>query len=415
LVSIAIVASIPLGQTSPSEQPLANDPHPEADLRRVVLGLLERHWDGARGFCVPNSTVYPHLWLWDSCFHSIVWAHLGDERALQELAAVLEGQLPDGLVPHMRYGATDPDTWLGPRPTTSSLAQPPMFGHAIKVLISRGFAPPGRSIARAVRGLDWLWSRRRTELNLLYVVHPWETGNDHSPRWDAWGAPGRTREDYDRAARTAWNKQLMGDVTFHDDGSAAWSSTFVACPAGFNAYVAFNMAELAVVLDDRSLSERARRIAAAMDEHLWDAEQGLWADLALVGGNDALSRVPISDGVMGALVTMDAGRADAALAQLERPHRFGAPFGPTNVARSHPAYDPQMYWRGPAWPQLNYLLWLALRRWQRLDDAAALAQRAREAAWRSGWAEYWDPETGAGLGAVPQSWAGLVVAMPTGD
>jgi glycogen debranching enzyme len=207
----------------------------------------------------------------------------------------------------------------------------------------------------------------------------------------------------------------MGDVTFHDDGSAAWSSTFVACPAGFNAYVAFNMAELAVVLDDRSLSERARSIARAMDEHLWDAEQGLWADLALVGGNDALSRVPISDGVMGALVTMDAGRADAALAQLERPHRFGAPFGPANVARSHPAYDPQMYWRGPAWPQLNYLLWLALRRWQRLDDAAALAQRTRQGAWRSGWAEYWDPETGAGLGAVPQSWAGLVVAMPAGD
>jgi glycogen debranching enzyme len=114
---------------------------------------------------------------------------------------------------------------------------------------------------------------------------------------------------------------------------------------------------------------------------------------------------------MGALVTTDAGRADRALAQLELPDRFGAPFGPTNVARSDPAYDPRMYWRGAAWPHLNYLLWLALRRGRRIDEAAALAERTREAAVRSGWAEYWDPETGDGLGAIPQSWTGLALAM----
>jgi hypothetical protein len=392
---------------------MAADRQSDADLRRHVLAMLERHWDADRGFCVPNPATYPHLWLWDSCFHAVVWAHLGDGRAARELAAVLDGQLPGGLVPHMQYGGTRPDTWLGPLQTTSSLAQPPMFGHAVKVLLARGIAPPARTIARAERGLAWLWSKRRTELDLLYVVHPWEAGNDHSPRWDGWGAPGRTRADYDRAARTAWNKDRMADVSFHDDGAAGWSSTFVACPAGFNAYVAFNLAELAVALDNPVLAERAGRIAAAMDEHLWDAEQNLWSDLALVGGGGPRVTTPISDGIMGALVTKDAARADAALVQLELPDRFGAPFGPTNVARSDPSYDPRMYWRGAAWPHLNYLLWLALRRWRRLDEAAALGRRTREAVVRSGWAEYWDPETGQGLGAIPQSWTGLVVAMTT--
>ncbi len=390
---------------------MVGDRNRDAQLRAEVLTLLERHWDHVRGFCVPNAATYPHLWLWDSCFHAVIWAHLGDDRALRELAAVLDGQLPGGLVPHMRYGGAPPDTWLGPLPATSSLAQPPMYGHAIKVLHAHGISVPAETLARARRGLDWLWSQRRSDLDLIYVVHPWEAGNDHSPRWDGWGAPGTTRDDYDRAARTAWNKARMHDLSFHDDGAAAWSSTFVACPAAFNAYVAFNMAELAEVLDDPELAERARRIAAAMDEHLWDEEQSLWADLAVVGGTDPLARTPISDGVMGALVTTDAGRAEAALAQLALPHRFGAPFGPTNVARSDPAYDPQMYWRGAAWPHLSYLLWLALRRWQRLDEAAALARRTRDAALHSGWAEYWDPETGEGLGAIPQSWTGLVAAM----
>ena len=383
-----------------------------ADVRAQARTVLERHWEDKRGYCVPNAATYPHLWLWDSCFHAVIWAHLDDDRATRELDAALAGQLPGGLVPHMRYGAVPPDTWLGPRATTSSLAQPPMYGHAVKVLLSRGLAVSAETVARARRGLDWLWSRRRTERDLVYVVHPWEAGNDHSPRWDRWGAPGRSRTDYDRATRSAWNKAGMSAVEFDEDGAATWSSTFVVCPAGFNAYVAFNLAELAEALDDRVLADRAGRLSAAMDEHLWDEGQQLWADLPVVGGGDGLVTTPISDGAMGALVTADTARAHGALAQLDRPDRFGAPFGPTNVARTNPAYDPRAYWRGVAWPPLSYLLWLAQRRWGADEEAGALARRTRDAAVRSGWAEFWDPESGEGLGAIPQSWTGLVLAMP---
>jgi hypothetical protein len=399
------------GDATSAAHPAANPAaHPDADVVTAVRDLLEAHWDDARGWCVPSPATYPHLWLWDSCFHAIVWAHLGDPRAARELAAVLTGQLPGGLVPHMRYGPAGPDTWLGPLPASSSITQPPMYAHAAKVLLSRGIDPGEDTIARARRGLDWLWENRRTDDGLVFVVHPWEAGNDHSPRWDDWGAPGRTPADWDRAARTAWNKDRMHDVEMADDGAARWSSSFVACPAGFNAYTAFNLAELADVTGDAGLADRARTLADAMDRHLWDDEQGLWADLAVVGGGPSV-RVPISDGVLGALVTADRGKAETALAQLTDPERFGAPFGPANVVRTHPAYDPGMYWRGPAWPPLSYLFTIALRRWGRSDEAVTVARQAVAAAVGNGWAEYWDPETGAGLGAVPQTWTGLVVAM----
>lgn len=381
------------------------------DLRSAASRLLDRHWDEARGYCVPNPDVYPHLWLWDSCFHAIVWAHLGDPRARRELEEVLRGQLPGGMVPHMRYGAAGPDAWLGPLQATSSLTQPPMFGHAARVLTDHGLRPSPEVLDRARRGLDWLWENRRTDDDLLYIVHPWETGNDHSPRWDGWGAPGSTPADYDRATRSQWNKQQMEGVRFDDGGAAVWSTTFVACPAGFNAYAAFNMAELAHVLDDQALAERAHRIAAAMDARLWDPGQRLWNDLAVVGGGGDTVDAPLSDGVMGALVTGDRERALGALGQLRDTGRFGARFGPANVARTHPAYDPQAYWRGPAWPQLSYLLGLALHRWGRREEASEVAGAAAEVARRGGWPEFWDPETGAGLGASPQSWTTLVVAM----
>jgi len=129
-----------------------------------------------------------------------------------------------------------------------------------------------------------------------------------------------------------------------------------------------------------------------------------------VGGGPSVS-IPISDGVMGALVTADRAKARAALAQLADPARFGASYGPANVARSHPAYDPDTYWRGPAWPPLNYLFQQAFRRQGMDDEAAWLAKLTETGAVASGWAEYWNPDNGRGLGAVPQTWAGLVIAM----
>jgi glycogen debranching enzyme len=114
---------------------------------------------------------------------------------------------------------------------------------------------------------------------------------------------------------------------------------------------------------------------------------------------------------MGALVTADRQKAETALSQLTRADGFAASFGPSNVARSHPAYDPTTYWRGPAWPNISYLLWLALKRWHMAEQAEDLAVRTCRGAIRSGWSEYWNPETGEGLGARPQSWSGLVLPM----
>jgi hypothetical protein len=375
-----------------------------------VRVLMDSHWRPELGYSVPNPETYPHLWLWDSCFHAIIWAELGDDRAAKELEAVLCGQLTDGMVPHMRYSGAGPDTWLGPLSRTSALTQPPMFGHATKVLSDAGICLTPEVLAKAKAGLDWLWEHRRTSDGLLYVVHPWEAGNDHSPRWDDWGAPGRTKEGYDRAARTAWNKERMKDVSFAPDGSAVWSSSFVACPAAFNAYAAYNFRELAAVIGDGTLEARAQELADTMDELLWNQDEQLWSDLPVLGGGPSV-HTPISDGVMGALVTANEEKASAALQQLQDPARFGAVFGPSNVVRTHVAYQPDMYWRGPAWPPLNYLFQQAARRHGMDGTALALARITEAGTSTSGFAEYWNPESGQGLGAVPQSWAGLVIAM----
>ena len=62
-------------------------------------------------------------------------------------------------------------------------------------------------------------------------------------------------------------------------------------------------------------------------------------------------------------------------------------------------------------PLTLYLFWLAQRRWGRNEPSATLAENTVVAAVQSGLAEYWNPESGRGLGAIPQSWTGLALAL----
>jgi predicted NBD/HSP70 family sugar kinase len=381
-------------------------------VRERALEVLRAHWRPEVGYCVPNPDTYPHQWLWDSAFHSVAWARLGDDRGVVELHALLSGQLACGLVPHMRYGAIRPAGWLGPLPSSSSLTQPPMYGHAIAELLRAGFEVSAEDQAAATRGLRWLLDERRDTSGLIFIVHPWEAGNDHAPRWDGWGAPGTNPETYDQHARARWNQDLMRDVVIAADGAAISSSRFVVCPAGFNAYVAFNARELGRAIGDVDLQRDADELAELIDELLWDTETGLWVDRPVVGGDGRTHTIPISDGVIPALVSADPERARRALNRLHDPDFFGGtPFGPTNVAQNQPSYDPSAYWRGPAWPNISYLLWLAARRWHDRRLADEIAQQTIAGAEVSGWAEYWNPHTGAGLGAAPQSWTSLVATM----
>ena len=381
-------------------------------LRQRALGILHAHWRPDAGYCVPNPDTYPHQWLWDSAFHSVAWARLGDDRGVVELSSLLGGQLDSGMVPHMRYGTVPPSAWLGPLASASSITQPPMFGHAIAELVRCGFEVSGDDVRRATRALRWLLDTRRDSSGLIFIVHPWEAGNDHAPRWDGWGVPGPTPDTYDQQARSSWNSDLMRDVIIDGNGAATGSRRFVVCPAAFNAYVAFNARELGALAADRTLLRDADELAGLIDVLLWDEDTNLWADRPVVGGDGRTHRIPISDGAMPLLVTDDRGHAQRALGTVIDPHVFGGtPFGPTNVARDQPSYDPTAYWRGAAWPNMSYLLWLAARRWGNTVIADEIARKTIAGAEASGWAEYWNPHTGEGLGAAPQSWTALAATM----
>lgn len=392
-----------------SDDKLPGDPDA---VRARARAVLEAHWR-PEGYTVPNASVYPHQWLWDSCFHAVVWAHLGEgDRALAELRNVFAHQAPDGFVPHLTYWrAPDLHADFWGRPGTSTLTQPPMYGHALAELARRGVAVDDDLVDAARRGLAFLADRRARGLaGSIAIVHPWESGCDDSPRWDAW-----CRGDWSREAWRARKGELVAALEIEGlPGSAVGSPIFEVEAAGFNALVAFNARELATLgadtypLDGDGLVEVLRR--------RWDRDRRTFVDKVHHGPHgsgvvrtvEALLAVLVLDGVD------DAAVIDDVFAQLRDPDAFGGACGPAQVHAAEPVRDPDGYWRGAAWPQLTYLFWVAARRLGRSDDAAALAHALVAGATASGFAEYWHPVTGAPGGAAPQSWTALAAVVAGG-
>jgi glycogen debranching enzyme len=238
---------------------------------------------------------------------------------------------------------------------------------------------------------------------LVPACHPWETGADHSPRWDDW-CPG----GFDPARWYDRKGELLATVERSGGGDPLSNPAFVVAPAGLNALVAFNARELAGLTGDDRLAAAGDEVAAALEEQ-WDAEAVTWRDAGPRAGGSG--RVRALDGLLPALVSDRPERVAAALAVALDDAAYGGRCGPAGVHRDEPAFAPRTYWRGPAWPPLTYLLWLAAGRAGDGAAAARLAAMAATGAAASGLAEYWDPDDGTGLGAVPQSWAGLALAM----
>lgn len=395
----------------PSPHPPVLRPEMLAAARMRAAEVLGNAWRPERGCCFPNANQYPHLWLWDSSFHAIGWAGVGDERGVVELTSVLDGQLDDGFVPHMVYA--EPTTARGPLTDRSGFTQPPIYAHAARCLRSAGFTISDELVARIGAGLEWLLGNRRVDHldGLLTILHPWETGQDDSPRYDAW--VGTT--DYDFWEFWRFDQEMVQAALFNHLGAAVASTSFATVSSGFNALVAHACDEMFALCGDPVWQQRSEQLATALDAHLWDDDLGLWVDAPVVGPTlpttEATSRARVLDGVLPALVSANPDRCARAIATTVDPSVFGGPFGPAFVARTEPTFLPDIYWRGPAWPQVTYLLWQAARRGTFPGARAVASQLAHNlcaGALKSGFAEYWNPDNGTSIGATPQTWASVV-------
>jgi hypothetical protein len=415
----------------------------DGELRRRALAVLISN--RRDGYTVPALGLYPYQWCWDSGPIALGWAAAGRwEEAWEEVGKLLTAQWPSGMVPHIAFWTDEPGYFPGPSvwqtgrtPPTTGVTQPPLAASAAAVLFA-GDPDHDRAVARLqalwpslVAWLSWIERARRGPHGAVVIVHPWESGMDNSPSWDGplAAVPEATDEHIERRDVATVSadqrpsqreyRQYLGIVEALR--AAGWDterqpldSPFSVEDPCFTAIAARAAADLTSVarsagLDDRPMAARAAAFAAGLDA-LWDESAGWYRPFdtrtaRAVGPLTSTGAVALWAGIREARVSRMLDHFDA----WSQAVQCGLP----TTDPSDPSFDPVRYWRGPAWVLVNWLVADGLNRGQRAERAAAIRATTRALVSR-GFAEYYDPRTGDGIGGHGFSWsAALTLAWLT--
>ena len=154
---------------------------------------------------LPNSNkskwLYPFQWLWDT-FFICAW-NPNTAQSLFDATKFLEAQAPNGFCGHIRYNReillkkeyfpAANIYYLNGLPAvgeiTSRITQPPNIAYGLlelakKIAHNGGDLFPLRSLfQKAYKYHEYIYNNRIID-GCMVTIHPWESGDDNSPKWD---------------------------------------------------------------------------------------------------------------------------------------------------------------------------------------------------------------------------------------
>jgi hypothetical protein len=406
----------------------------ELDQRaRAVLSENDRG-----GYTVPNGSVYPFQWNWDSAFVSLGLATLDIDRAWRELESLVQAQWDDGFLPHIIFWKEDERYFPGPAIwgtkaalPTSGITQPPIAASALRALWSRSDADLYRPRLKRLFSnlLEWhQWFARVRDpegRGVIVIVHPWESGRDNSPEWDApsqaidtsqVGVYERrdtkkldqsmrpTQLDYDRyvalvqfGRALGWNQRRIGR-----------ESPFRVADVGVNMILLRanrDLLALAKILDLRQhVEELTRQVNRAEQglSWLWNEEVGAYCSRDLITGHSS-GVVTCASFLSFYAGLKDPQRDQRSLTHIERIASRVKYLMPS-LDPDDPRFEPVRYWRGPVWAVMNFMISQGLLEAGYQEWAKRIAQDSRELIAQHGMYEYFSPITGQGVGGDDFSW-----------
>jgi hypothetical protein len=427
------------------------------DISERAIEVLKKN---DRGFyTIPAENLYPHQWLWDSCFIAIGQRHYDIERAKMEVLSLFRGQWSNGMVPHMVFSRGHEyhrdhvawRSWISPLAPddaiTSGITQPPLLAEAIVKIGEKLPLVERRSwYKQTFKGLvayhQWLYTERDPHKEgLVLQVHPWETGLDNTPPWMAelhehllpWWirilqvtrlevVAGWLRRDtrivppeqrfsnvdamalYDAQRRLRRKEYDINKILDH--------SLFSIEDLTFNSV--FIRANEHLVAIAKTLRQDLPTDLLKSMEKTRKALEGLWDPYTeQYYSRDFVTHRLLKEPSIAALLPLYSGavtkeRAAILVKMLESEHVFGPPHPVPSVPLNSPRFNAVCYWQGPTWFNANWLVIDGLRRYGYHDHAEALIESSLELVQDGHFNEYFNPLTGDPLGAPNFSWTAAV-------
>ncbi len=409
-------------------------------LDQQAIDILHKNDRG--GYTVPTARLYPYQWNWDSAFVALGFATFDRDRAWDELEFLLEGQWANGLIPHILFRQNDPDYFPGPsvwrtpdehngggKMPSGGISQPPILASVVYTLVEEyGDESRARPMFDALLNWHRWYHRERTPegFSIVATVHPWETGRDNCPDWE----PGMARMDIDPGieaytrrdtahsdpAQRPSKEQYDKYVTMIKFGrDLGWDQSRITNEGPF--LMADPGIHFILLRADRDLLALAKRFgreeyfgeietwietADAATDTLWNADLEAFCARELRSGE-------FSQGFTSASALCfwaDAGSRKQRDATLEHMRRIEnkVTYMLPSWDPDAPMFQPQRYWCGPVWPQMNHIISRGLAE----QGAHEMANRVRDdlatLIAKSGFRECFDPLTGEGCIGTDFSW-----------
>jgi hypothetical protein len=382
--------------------------------------------------------TYLPQWLWDSCFHAIVYRWFDPDMAWEELQSLLMHQFeegPDtGMVPHMSHLAENralSAQQLFQNKNSSTITQPPLI--SIAALAVHKKAPNKNILAKLYPKLlayhDWFDRRRDDDHDgLAAIIHPWESGWDASQRWDSlMGLHACTKEELFELEQK--RKNLVSILAAHKYDAKTLAHVpegFYAEPADFNAIRAADLialaeiaGELGKIAESRELEMRAKAVQQAVHDKMISFKDGELFVHDLLGASEEKSAVDHAGKfVLLFCQCLSASEAESISLQLFRSADcYATPFRVPSTSRFDALFNPKEYWRGNVWLPVNWLILRGLLSYGYKEKAHTILEDSISLVQNSGFCEFFDPITGkAGEKygqSCPrnQSWSTIVLDM----
>jgi|JI10StandDraft_1071094.scaffolds.fasta_scaffold00543_30 hypothetical protein len=429
-----------------------------SDLAVQAATILSENDQGE--YTIPSKGLYPHQWLWDSCFIAIGLRHLDPNRAQTELVSLTRGQWHNGMMPNMIFN-TAPEyhhdrnfwrSWVNPQSpdglATSGITQPPVLAEAVWQVGQKLSSPERRSwyklmLPHIIEYHQWLYHDRDPHgEGLVLLVHPWETGLDNTPPWTTelqdhlmptwirflratnldrvvglfrrdrhYIPPGQRLSTLETlsyfAAQRRLRRKAYDTIKILDHGLFSIEDLSYNCMF-VRANTRLREIAKAVRYDlPPELVERMQKTETAL-EQLWDPyAQKYWS-------RDFVTHRLLKQPSIATLMPLYAGsitkeRAAVLVKLLENEHVFGPNFPVPTVPIDSPMFDPHKYWQGPSWVNTNWMIIEGLKQYGFDEHAAALTDTTLDMVRENGFWEYFHPISGEGLGAHNFSWTAALI------
>src|SRR3989338_6086555 len=370
-------------------------------------------------YTVPSPQSYPYQWLWDSCFHVIIYSYFDLGRAKAELRSLLAKRFDNGMVPHMIYWKRGPviDIDWGRGRDVSTITQPPMIAYAAwQIFPKDNDLDFLESVYRPIfHYYKYLINERDPhEKYILGMINPDESGEDNSPRFDGvLGLPPVHRFDENLAKRIGLVNE---NIKCKFDAPFCMKNFFWVKDVPFNAIMVENLQRLVYIAEKLERGYDAEYFSRKRDAMIKAMRALMFEDgfyWSTFGENYQKIKVK-TWAIFAPLFAKLLSRDEAEILvknHLTNPKEFWCPYPISTVSVNEPSFNPKDMWRGPVWLAVNWFVYQGLKNYGYNEEAAALKEKSLALIAKNGFREYFNPLTGEGLGARDFTWGGLLLDM----